>query len=131
MTETEQKTTKGYDDMTAEELAAERARLVAQGQYLVQRLGELGKSHVDRPTFVGEKTAVDARLKRVNAAIKRHNVATAAAGHTPSAAVAGIEPIHLYAAAALQALIPTDLSKSPKYMARMAWEYAEAMEAEE
>lgn len=113
------------------ELHEKRAKLVAEGQELVQKLSTLAKSDPARPAVVGRKMTVDQELKAVNKALRAANREAAGGADVTSVvarAAEAIEPIHLYAAVAMAALINQYPERAPDTVAEDAWKYAEALD---
>lgn len=116
---TTDKTTDAIADMSNERLAAHRSALATRAAQLAARFSGIAKSDPDRARLVGEEMAMDVELKAVNAELKRRNVATAAhpfgkgqrqvpvygASATPASDFYGLAPLHVYAGAALAAII--------------------------
>lgn len=116
-----------YRDMPLDEIKALRAKLAQEAQDLVNEISSTTKRDTRRPALIGKKTELDARLKLVNAALKDRN-RVESSGAPPVVSFDAVEPIHLYAAAALVAVINRNPSANEEEVARMAWGLAEAME---
>jgi hypothetical protein len=65
-------------------LAAERLRLVERGSEINAAMPRLQKADPKRAVLVGEKTTLDARLKRVNVALAHANRVASDAGLMPA-----------------------------------------------
>ena len=112
------------------DLADKRQKLAQRAAYLVQRLGSMGKNDVDRGSMVDEKMSVDRQLKEVNKLLKAENVEVN--GHQSSdGRPTALEPIHLYAAMAMHALVVNKDLVDYESLSVDAWEIAQAMEDNE
>lgn len=107
------------------EVAAERKRNVDA------ELSSTGKADRKRPRLVAEGQTLQGLLREVNAIIKQHNMNGHRLPDSPAVSTEGITAMEMWAGLAMAALIKSaEFENGPKAVAKMAWEFAEAMDDE-